>query len=115
MKYYSLLDSCPKKSPSEHSLYVTLTQDFSLSRVEMTTSVQLLVSTRNSWAPINMEFYLCVNPNKVYLPSNHRVKGEIKTKWRDFPGGTVAKNPPANAGDTGLIPGPGRSHMPWSN
>ena len=23
----------------------------------------------------------------------------------------VVKNPPANAGDTGLIPGPGRSHM----
>ena len=30
---------------------------------------------------------------------------------RDFPGGTVVKNPPANAGDTGSIPGPGRSHM----
>ena len=26
-----------------------------------------------------------------------------------FPGGSVAKNPPANAGDTGLIPGSGRS------
>ena len=33
----------------------------------------------------------------------------------DFPGGAVVKNLPANAGDTGLIPGPGRSHMPWSN
>ena len=33
----------------------------------------------------------------------------------DFPGGAVVKNPPANAGDTGSIPGPGRSHMPWSN
>ena len=33
----------------------------------------------------------------------------------DFPGGTVVKNPPANAGDTGSIPGPGRSHMPRSN
>ena len=32
-----------------------------------------------------------------------------------FPGGTVVKNPPANAGDTGLSPGPGRSHMPRSN
>ena len=30
----------------------------------------------------------------------------------DFPGGTVDKNLPANAGDTGLIPGPGRFHMP---
>ena len=33
----------------------------------------------------------------------------------DFPGGAVVKNQPANAGDTGSIPGPGRSHMPWSN
>ena len=33
----------------------------------------------------------------------------------DFPGGAVVKNPPANAGDTGSIPGPGRSHMLQSN
>ena len=33
----------------------------------------------------------------------------------DFPGGTVDKNSPANAGDTGSIPGPGRSHMLCSN
>ena len=26
-----------------------------------------------------------------------------------FPGGTTVKNPPANAGDMGLIPGSGRS------
>ena len=32
---------------------------------------------------------------------------------RDFPGGPVVKNPPTNAGDMGLIPGPERSHMPW--
>ena len=38
-----------------------------------------------------------------------------KEKFRDFPGGTVVKNPPANAGDTGLIPGLGRSHILWSN
>ena len=31
-----------------------------------------------------------------------------------FPGGAVARNPPANAGDTGSCPGPGRSHMPQS-
>ena len=31
-----------------------------------------------------------------------------------FPGDSVVKNPPANAGDTGLIPCPERSHMPWS-
>ena len=32
-----------------------------------------------------------------------------------FPGSSVVKNPPANAGDMGLIPGPERTHMPWSN
>ena len=35
----------------------------------------------------------------------------IKKSTRDFPGGTVVKNPPANVGDTGLIPVLGRSHM----
>ena len=32
-----------------------------------------------------------------------------------FPGGAVVKNPPANAGDMGSIPGPGRSHVLRSN
>ena len=32
-----------------------------------------------------------------------------------FPGGGVDRNPPANAGDPGSIPGPGRTHMPLSN
>ena len=38
-----------------------------------------------------------------------------KTSPEDFSGGAVVKNPPANAGDTGSSPGPGRSHMPRSN
>ena len=32
-----------------------------------------------------------------------------------FPGGAVVENLPANAGDTGLSTGLGRSHMPQSN
>ena len=39
---------------------------------------------------------------KIYIP-------------RGFPGGTVVKKPPVNAGDMGSSPGPGRSHMPRSN
>ena len=39
----------------------------------------------------------------------------IKMHGLDFPGGTVVKNPPANAGDTGSSPSPGRSHMLQSN
>ena len=41
-------------------------------------------------------------------------KKKKMSSW-GFPGGTVVKNPPANAGDTGLSPGPGRSHMLQSN
>ena len=46
-----------------------------------------------------------VGPNKTF----------IKKHQESFPGGTVVKNPPANAGDMGSSPGPGRYHMPWSN
>ena len=42
-------------------------------------------------------------------------KKHFKAVLLDFRGGTVLKNPPANAGDTGSSPGPGRSHMPRSN
>ena len=48
--------------------------------------------------------------NKNLCSSRDTIK-----RVKGFPGGTVVKNPPANAGDTGLSPGPGRSHMPWSN
>ena len=33
----------------------------------------------------------------------------LKQLRRDFPGGPMVKNLPANAGDTGSVPGPGRS------
>ena len=33
----------------------------------------------------------------------------------DFPDGTVVKNLPVNAGDTGSSPGLGRFHVLWSN
>ena len=36
-------------------------------------------------------------------------------KYWGFPGGAVVENLPAKAGDTGLSPGLGRSHMPRSN
>ena len=39
----------------------------------------------------------------------------LKKKIQDLPGGAVHKNPPANAGDIGSIPGPGRFHMPLGN
>ena len=39
----------------------------------------------------------------------------LQTLFQGFPCGTVVKSLPANAGDTGSSPGPGRSHMLWSN
>ena len=36
---------------------------------------------------------------------------DIKNSMEGLPGGPVVKNPPANAGNMSLIPGPGRSHM----
>ena len=59
------------------------------------------------WNSRNLELYCNV------LNTLRRSKNGIN--FRDFPGGAVVKNPPANAGDTGLSPGPGRSHMPRSN
>ena len=35
--------------------------------------------------------------------------------FKGFPGGPVVKNLPANTGDTGSIPDPGRSHVLQSN
>ena len=43
----------------------------------------------------------------LYLLKKHYFLG--------FPGGSVVKNLPANAGDMGSIPDLGRSHMPWSS
>ena len=40
---------------------------------------------------------------------------EQKAEKGDFPGGPLVQNPPANAGDMGLIPGPGRFHVLQGN
>ena len=45
----------------------------------------------------------------------HKPQELSKSKGWDSPGDTVVKNLPANAGDTGSSPGPGRSHMPRTN
>ena len=42
-------------------------------------------------------------------------KEKDKKIFLGFPGGAEVENLPANAGDTGSSPGPGRSHMPRSN
>ena len=39
----------------------------------------------------------------------------LRKTTEDYPGGPVVTNPPANAGDIGLIPGSGRFHIPSGN
>ena len=55
-----------------------------------------------------------IGPDEIGCWGTER-KEESNMTQRDFPGGTVVKNPPTNAGDTGSIPCPGRSHMPRTN
>ena len=45
----------------------------------------------------------------------HLLVSRLVSSQRDFPGGPVVKNSPANAGDMCSIPGQGRSHMSQSN
>ena len=48
-------------------------------------------------------------------PNYYKLKSALNEHTSDFPDGPVVKKSPANAGDKGLIPGPGRSHMPQGN
>ena len=58
----------------------------------------------------------CKNKCAQLKQKNSSVRRMITNKHRpDFPGGTVDKNLPVNAGDMGSIPGLGRFRMPKSN
>ena len=46
---------------------------------------------------------------------NSQKKWQVKIKNQDFTGVAVEKNSPANAGDTGSIPGVRTFHMQQSN
>ena len=55
---------------------------------------------------------MTVASNRILQTSYYMI---INTEIQGFPGGSVVKNLPAKARDTGSIPGPGRSHIPRSN
>ena len=56
-----------------------------------------------------------LNHSQVLIISKIRVKLQINLEIKDFPGGTVDKNSPANERDPSSIPDPGRFHMPQNN
>ena len=68
-------------------------------------------------AGLNPTRLFILNVNDLNTPIKRQRLSDCMKKQGagDFPGGAVVKNPPANAGDTGSIPGPGRSHTPRSN
>ena len=57
------------------------------------------------------------SPSLLRVMSSYKRIGVtlLRISSRGFPGGSVVKNLPTNAGDTGSILGPGRSHILWSN
>ena len=56
-----------------------------------------------------------LTPSLCYPSLSPHIQLSFKRKKGGFSGGSVVKNPPANAGHTGSIPALGRSHMSWSN
>ena len=67
-------------------------------------------SLRRDWREICFE-----NFTSDYIWLGEKIPDLIKKLMSGFPGGAVVENLPANAGDTGSVPGLGRSHMPRSN
>ena len=51
----------------------------------------------------------------AFLLVFHRSHYLLENITGDFPDGPVVRNLPASAGNMGLIPGPGESHLPQSN
>ena len=84
---------------------------FSFSFTSFLSSVSLRFS---SFSHLTPHFSECCFFISCLLSENCSVTF-FKNLTQGFPDGAVVKNLPANAGNTGLSPGPGRSHMPWSN
>ena len=51
----------------------------------------------------------------TFTVSATKISAPLQMHYLGFPGGSMVKKLPANAEDVGLIPGPGKSHMPWSS
>ena len=88
-------------------------------KVKSLSRVRLLATpwTAAYQAPPSMGFSRQEDWSGVPLPSppTSSKAGQRKRKCRGLSDGSMVKNLPANAGDTGSILDLGRSHVPWSN
>ena len=69
--------------------------------------VKTLLGYRNDKKEINQSLEMTCSHRYIFTDIYLSTKGLPKSNV-GFPGGSVVKNPPPNAGDTGLIPGWGR-------
>ena len=60
---------------------------------------------RKDWSKYNK----CCESKRVTSHVHFASLSVLTCEEQGFPGGSVVKNPPANTGDVGLIPGSGRS------
>ena len=73
-----------------------------------------MVHWRREWQTTSV--FLPWEPHEQYEKAKKQDYFQLaKYKGVGFPGGSGVKNPPANAEDVGLIPNPGRLHVPWGN
>ena len=85
-------------------------------------AVEIVLSTKNELQLLMGQFFLSFQCDLSHLliplspftlTETHCIQGEQVLTYKDhiwdLPGGLVVRNPPANAGDVGLIPGSGRS------
>ena len=71
--------------------------------------------TKNIHQPAQKPKTRHLSRGKMGLGMSDAVDRGQERGHRGFPGGALAENLPANAGDRGSSPGLGRSHVPRSN
>ena len=69
---------------------------------------RLAAPSRSPCGSSEKQSYLCLTSLQILNSAGKIIK-------QDFPGGPLDRNPAANAGHTGLMPGLGRSHMTWDS
>ena len=89
-------------------LLYTKIKNFSLKKDKPTLHRKRRQNQDTEWEELSLVQKTDKKLNPEYTNINRK-------KDTDFPSGPVLKNPPTSAGDKGLIPGQGRSHMPWNN
>ena len=98
---------CILSPPTNASLGITFINSIMLSSYVNCRTIHscLLTSQRQLWIVQTKAVLFCFGQSRVLF---------FNPKWRYFPRGSMLKNPPCNAGEAGLIPGP-RAKIPHAS